>query len=213
MQRLFTSTWVRITLGTLGWPLLAGYLLLTEDWRVSPVWALAFPAISFAVAWLFVGLRLFDRFPKLNGYLLYSEADQARPAAVSSDDWALKQANYLNSGFRAKAVLSTPAEDGLICVPVVLVGIGPLSAALGGFAFGLLHLGRFAYLECIGKSITYAAVCYFILPHGVLTVVLGHAMMNGIAFVGIQIARRKLSEKLRSNSTPHTEARAGERGR
>jgi len=56
-------------------------------------------------------------------------------------------------------------------------------------------------------------VCYFILPHGVLTVVLGHAMMNGIAFVGIQIARRKLSEKLRSISTPHTEARAGERGR
>ena len=208
MHRLFKATWVRITLGTLGWPLLVGYLLLTEDWRVSPVWALAFPAISFAVAWLFVGLKLFERFPKLNSYLLYSDTDQTRPSSVSSDDWALKQANYLNSGFRAKAVLSTPAEDGLICVPVLLVGIGPLSAALGGLAFGFLHLGRFTYLECMGKSITYAAVCYFVLPHGVLTVVLGHVIMNGIAFVGIRIARRKISEKLRSNSTPHTDARA-----
>ena len=225
MQRLFKSTWARITLATLGWPLLIGYLLLTEDWRLSPAWALAFPAISFAVAWLFVGLKLFDRFPKLNGYLLHSDPDETRPTALSSDDWALKQADYLNSGFRTKAVLSTPAEDGLICVPVLLLGIGPLSAALGGVVFGFLHLGRFTYLECIGKSITYAAVCYFILPYGVLTVVLGHAIMNGVAFVGLQIARRKLATKLRSNSTPHTDARAsamldqppsaraGERGR
>jgi hypothetical protein len=225
MQRLFRSRWVRITLTTLGWPLLVGYVLVTEDWRVSPAWALAFPAISFAVAGLFIGLKLFDRFPKLNGYLLYSDTDETRPAAVSSDDWALKQAEYLNSGFRAKAVLSTPAEDGLICVPVILLGIGPLAAVVGGIAFGLLHLERFTYLECVGKSITYAAVCYLILPHGVLTVVLGHAIVNGIAFVGLQIARRRLSEKLRSNSTLHTDARAsvvmdqtpsaraGERGR
>ena len=208
MDRLFKATWFRILLGTLGWPLLVGYLLFTEDWRVSPAWALAFPVISFAVAWLLIGLKLFERFPKLNGYLLYSDADQTRPSAVSNDDWALKQADYLNSGFRTKAVLSTPAEDGLICVPVLLVGIGPLSVVLGGLAFGFLHLGRFTYLECIGKSITYAAVCYSILPHGVLTVVLGHAIMNGIAFVALQIARRKLSEKLRSNSTPHPDARA-----
>jgi hypothetical protein len=213
MHRLFKSTWFGIALTALGWGFLVGYLLLTGDWRVSPIWALAFPVISFSVAWLFVGLKLFDRFPKLNGYLLYSDTDETRPATVSNDDWALKQANYLNSGFRAKAVLSTPAEDGLICVPVLFVGIGPLSAALGGIAFGFLHLGRFTYLECIGKSITYAAVCYVVLPHGVLTVVLGHVIMNGIAFVGIQIARRKLSEKLRSNTTVDTDARnSGARG-
>ena len=225
MHRLFKSRWVEITLATFGWPLLVGYVLLTEDWRVSAVWALGFPAISFAVAGLFVALKLFDRFPKLNGYLPYSDTGKARPTAVSRDDWALKQADYLNSGFRTKAVLSTPAEDGLICVPVLLVGIGPLSAALGGIAFAVLHLQRFTYLECIAKSITYAAVCYFVLPNGVLTVVLGHVIMNGVVFGGLQIARRKLSEKLRPNSTPHTDARAssalgqppaaraGERGR
>jgi MFS family permease len=207
MHRLFRAKWFRMTFGILGWPLLAGYLMMTGDWRVSLVWALAFPAISFAVAWLFVGLKLFDRFSKLDGYLLYSDTDETRPATVSSDDWALKQADYLNSGFNWRAVLSTPAEDGLICVPLLLVGIGPFSAALGGVIFGFLHLGRFTYLECIGKSITYAAVCYFVLPHGVLTVVLGHGIVNGIAFLGLPIARRKLAEKLRSNSTVETDAR------
>jgi hypothetical protein len=70
-----------------------------------------------------------------------------------------------------------------------------------------LHLGRFTYLECIGKSITYALVCYFVLPHGVLTVAVGHLIMNGVAFVGIQVARRKLSKKLRSNPTVDADAR------
>ena len=159
MHRFFKATWFWITLKVLGWGFLAGYLLLSGDWRVSPFWALGVPAVSFFVAWLFVGLKLFDRIPKLNGYLLYSDGDKTRPTAVSSDDWALKQAAYLNAGFRWKAFLSTPAEDGLICVPILLAGIGPLSAMLGGVAFGCLHLARYTYMECIGKSITYAIVC------------------------------------------------------
>jgi hypothetical protein len=207
MHRFFKSTWTRIALGILGGGFLVSYLVFTGDWRVSPIWALAFPIMSFSVAGLFVALKLFDRFPKLNGYLLHAETDETRPTTVSRDDWALKQADYLKSGFRGKAILSTPAEDGLICVPVLLVGIGPLSAVLGGIAFGFLHLGRFTYLECIGKSITYALVCYFVLPHGVLTVAVGHLIMNGVAFVGIQVARRKLSKRLRSNPTVDADAR------
>jgi hypothetical protein len=207
MHRLFKSTWVQVALGILGFGLLGGYLVVTGDWRVSAIWALAFPAISFSVAWAFVGLKLFDRFPKLNSYLLYPYASEKREAPLSGDEWSLRQANYLESGFRGKAVLGTPAEDGLICVPVLLVGLGLLSAAFGGIAFGFIHLGRFTYLECIGKSITYALVCYFVLPHGLLTVAFGHLIMNGIAFVAIQVAKRKLSEKLRSNPTVESDAR------
>ena len=213
MHRFFKSRWVQIAVGILGFGLLGGYLALTGDWRVSPIWAFTFPAISFSVAWVFVGLKLFDRLPKLDRYLLYPATAENTSAPVSRDEWALKQGNYLESGFRGKAILTTPAEDGLICVPLLLVGIGPFSAALGGIAFGFIHLGRFTYLECIGKSITYALVCYFILPHGLLTVALGHVIMNGIAFVGLQVAKRKLSEKLRSNPTVDTDARnSGARG-
>jgi len=213
MHLLFQSRPIHIALGLVGFVLLGSYLIATGDWRISPVWALAFPAISFSVAWGFVGLKLFNRLPKLNRYLLFPVGDQENEAPLSYDEWSLRQANYLESSFRGKAILTTPAEDGLICVPVLLVGITALSTALGGIAFGLMHLGRFTYLECIGKSITYALVCYFVLPYGLLTVVLGHMIMNGLSFVGIQLAKRKLSAKLRSNSTVDTDAHhSGARG-
>jgi hypothetical protein len=108
----------------------------------------------------------------------------------------LKQAEYLSALFRGTAILSSPAEDGLICVPVLLLGISPVSALMGGFAFGLLHIGRFTYLECIGKGVTYTLLCYFLLPYGVLTVVIGHLIMNGVTFVALQVGRRKLLAQL-----------------
>ena len=200
MHRFFRSRWTFVSLAAVGWGLLAGYLTFTRDVRVS-VWALAMPIVALSVAWLFHWLKLFDNFPELNRYLFYSDTDRTRPKSVSNDDWALKQAQYLRGLFRGTAFLRSPAEDGLICVPVLLVGIGPLSVVIAGIAFAFLHLGRFTYLECIGKGITYTLVCYWILPYGILTVVVGHFIMNGIAFVGIEMARRKLSEKLRSNTT------------
>lgn len=206
MQRLFKSRRTYIALRILGFGLLGSYLVVTGDLGVSLIWALAFPAISVSVASAFVGLKLFDLFPRLNDYLLYRN-DGHKEASLSGDEWALRQAGYLGSGFRGKTVLISPAEDGLICVPVLLVGIGWLSAALGGIAFGFIHLGRFTYLECIGKSITYALVCYFVLPHGLLTVVLGHMITNGIAFIAVQVAKHKLSNKLRSNRTVDADAR------
>jgi len=210
MRRLFQSRWVQVVLGILGFGLLGSYLVVTDDWRISPIWALAFPAISFSVAWAFVGLKAFDRFPKLNAYLLHPNTDEKKEAPMSGDKWSLRQAHYLESGFRGKAILTTPAEDGLICVPVLLVGIGAVSAALGGLVFGFIHLGRFSYLECIGKGTTYALVCYFVLPHGLLTVACGHLIMNGVAFLAIQVAKRKLSEKLRSSPTANTDPRDGD---
>jgi hypothetical protein len=209
MRRLFGSRWFYATHTVLGWGLLAGYLLLTSDWRISPLRSLGYPAIAFLTAWLFE-LKLFRRFPTLNRYLLYQDAD-LRTRPVSSDDWALKQANYLHSLFRLKAVLSTPAEDGLICVPVLLNGIAPLPAALGGLAFGFLHLARFTYLDCIAKAFTYTLVCLLVLPSGVLTVALGHIITNGIGYAALQIARRKLAEKLRSNASVNGAGNAGNR--
>ena len=188
-------------LRAVGWGLLAGYLAFTGDLRVS-VWALLVPVIAFFVGLLASWFKLFDNFPKLNHYLLYSEADPRRPTPVSDDDWALKQTEYLNGMTQGgKALIMSPWEDGLICVPVLLVGIGPLSATMAGIAFGFLHLGGFTYLQCILRGISYAVVCYLLLPYGVLTVVAGHFIMNGISFAGVQIARRKLSEKLRPNTT------------
>jgi hypothetical protein len=203
--RLLKSRWTYVTIRVVGFSLLLGYLAVTTDWRISVPWVFAFPAISFSVAWLFVGFNLFDRFPRLNRYIQYPQTNDNAERAQSDNEWALSQTKYLESG--GKSVVFAPTEDGLICVPVLLVGIGVISAALGGFAYGLIHLGRFTYLECIGKTITYTLVCYFVLPQGLLTVVTGHLLMDLIALAALKGARHKLSEDLRSNPTVERDAR------
>ena len=210
MYRLFKSRWFYPTHTVLGAGLRAAYVLLTGDWRLSPLASLGYPAIAFSMAWL-LQLKAFREYPPLNRYLLYPEGDPTRPRPVSDDDWALKQAGYFRSFFRLRTFLSTPIEDGLICVPILVVGIYPLSAVLGGVVFGFLHLGRFTYLECMGKAFTYALVCLLILPSGVLTVAL-HMITNGIGFLVLEIARHRLSEKLGSNTSVSAAENAGGRG-
>jgi len=200
MRTLLASKWTYTTLRVVGAALFVGYLIFTKDWRISALWVLAFPAISLSIAWLFVLLKLFDRFPKLNRYLLHPQ-NKAIGKGLSENEWALAQAKYLESGFRGKALLCSPAEDGFVCVPLLLVGIGVLPAVLGGVAFGVIHLGRFTYLECLGKSLTYALVCYFVLPYGLLTVAAGHLIMDLVGLVVIKMTKHRLSVELRSNPT------------
>jgi hypothetical protein len=175
------------------------YVVGSGDLRLSLPWVLAFPAISFSVAWLFVSLNLSSRFPSLNRYLLFGRGQSGSAQVLTESEWALAQATYLESGLRGLAVLSAPLEDGLICVPLLLVGVGPVSATVGGIVFGAAHLARFTYIECIGKALYYMLVCYFILPHGLLTVATGHLLTDIIGLVGIKIGKHSLSRESRSN--------------
>ena len=175
---------------------LGAYLFLENDWRVSILWVLAFPLIAFSVAWLIGALKVANRFPCLNHRILYPSSRQAASAPLSDDEWALEQAKYLESGMCGLALLSSPSEDGLICVPVSMVGLGLVTATIGGAVFGLLHLGRFTYLECIGKGIYYTLTCLFILPHGILNIVFGHLLMNLFGLIVIKVGRHVLSKKV-----------------
>jgi hypothetical protein len=198
-----------MTIWVVGLGLLGSYLWFVRDWRISISWAFGYVAISFFVGWLFSGaLRLEERLPKLDRYLLYPHDDKPSANELTRDQWALAYVKYhLDTGLRTKAALLVPAEDGLICVPVLFIGIGIVPAIAAGAVFGLIHLGRFTYLDCIAKALIYALVCYFVLPHGLLTVVLGHLLTNGIAFLFMLVGERKLSAKLRSNNTVETDAR------
>jgi hypothetical protein len=193
MNQLLASRWTYVAMRVVGFGLLAGYLWRSGDWRVSVPWALAFPAISFSVAWAFVALKLFDRFPRLNARLLYPPTNRSAGNGLSEDEWALRKARYLEGGLRGWAILTAPAEDGFICVPLLILGITPISALLGGIAFGLIHLARFTYLECIGKAVSYTLVCYFVLPFGLLTVVLGHLVTDVLGFAAIKVTKHRLS--------------------
>ena len=195
MKRLLSSKWTYVTMRIVGFCLLFVYLWQSGDWRLSVPWALAFPAISFGVGWTFVSLRFFERFPRLNTYLLYPANELANESTLSEDEWALRQAKYLESGMRGVLILTAPAEDGFICVPVLLSAITPISALVAGTIFGLMHLARFTQLECIGKAIAYALVVYVVLPHGLLTVVLGHLLMDVLGVAVLKIAQHRLSRR------------------
>jgi len=181
-----------VALRIAGFGSLAGYLLWTGDWRVSIPWAFAFPALALLVAWVVIALKLSDRFSLLNDYLLYPNSARAPENTLSADEWALRKANYLEDGMRGWAILAAPAEEGLICVPLLLLGITPVSALFGGIVFGFLHLARFTYIECIAKVVIYSLVCYFLLPFGLLTVALGHLLLDALALAGLKVAKSRI---------------------
>jgi hypothetical protein len=96
---------------------------------------------------------------------------------------------------RAKAVFFTISEDGFICVPILLIGINPFAALAGGAVFGVIHLGRFTYLECIAKAVIYSLACLWVLPYGLLTLVAGHFTSDVIVLLLLKMIKRKLAEQ------------------
>jgi hypothetical protein len=196
IRLILKSSWTYTLIRLVGFGLLGGYLFLTGDWRISVTWVLAFLIIALAVAILLVNLDLSRWFPTLDKYYLFPNATVAN----SNNEWSLNQARRFEGMMGRGRFLLAPAEDGLICVPVLLAGLGVASSALGGLVFGLLHLGRFTYLECIGKSFYYTLVCIFVLPHGLLTVALGHVLMDAAVLAGVKVAKRRLASESRSNT-------------
>ena len=190
MIQLLAHEWTYRSLRIVGFGLFVGYLLYAGDYSFSIVWVAIYVIVSVLIAWSMVRLHLSERFPALNRYYFRPLQQDGQREVLSENAWTKAYAQYLASGMRGYTMLFAPAEDGLICVPILVAGINPLSAILGGIAFGLLHVGRFTYLECIGKSIIYSVVCFYILPHGLLTVVGGHFMLNLLAFAGVTAALR-----------------------
>lgn len=192
MIRLLAKDSTFWVLRTVGFVFLTTFLFLFDDYEFSIFGAIGYFAIAVLVPYLMVGSKLSDHFPKLNRYYFFpaNKTDEDEP--LSDEEWAVRQATYLEAGFRGKEVLFTPSEDGLICVPILLVGINPFTAFLGGLTFGFLHLGRFTYFECIGKAVIYGLVCYLILPLGLLTLVAGHLITDLVGVIFLKLIKKRL---------------------
>ncbi|MHC4251507.1 MAG: hypothetical protein ACYS9X_20505 [Planctomycetota bacterium] len=89
-------------------------------------------------------------------------------------------------------LLLTPGEDGLFLVPLLVAGANAVSAAVVAVLFAAAHLRIFKPRECIAKALAYYLICLVVLPHGLLTVVAGHVLVDGLAvafFRGVRKAR------------------------
>lgn len=193
MIKLLNNSITYAVLRVAGFLLLAAYLLLWSDFSFSWIGALTYVVISFGLSYLIAALRIAERFPKLDRY--HFVADEDLQQSASREEWAAKQAAYVESGFRGVRIFLTPSEDALICVPVLLLGINAVTALAGGALFGLLHLGRYTYIECIGKAVIYALACYFVLPYGLLTIVTGHFINDAVSLLLLKLIRRALERR------------------
>jgi hypothetical protein len=168
------------------------YLVVFRDGTFSIPWTFGFLACAAsvaAVAWL---LNAPARFPRLDRHLFYSGA-RTTPPPLTHEEWLKQYAEweqeifeYNISRVQLRSIVFTPAEDGLICVPLLLVGLNPISAIGGGIVFGILHLRGCTYLDCIFKTAIYSLVCLFVLPHGLLTVVVGHFVNDFVGWVALK---------------------------
>lgn len=203
MIKLLALKSTYLFLRVVGFSLLIGYLAISHDFSFSIAWVFGYFAILAFISWMvIVVLNAPKRFPELNRYHFFNTGEKNKEETPSENEWVLKQAKYFEAGFRNNAILLTPAEDALICVPVIMVGIGPMSAVLGGFVFGVLHLGRFTYLDCIGKAIIYSLVCLLVLPHGLLTVIAGHFGMDLLALAALKATLKIVESRASHGAKP-----------
>lgn len=193
-NQVVRSAWFYRAIHISGFSLLAGYFYNTADWRVSISWGLAYFGIALVVSHLLARLGTSRRFQILNKYFTSPKEKVGVSTGQSQDEWALQKTHHLKSFYNNAAIILAPAEDALVCVPVLLVGISPLSAILGGVVFGAMHLGGYSYLECIAKGVYYMLIVLVVLPHGLLTVVLGHLITDVTGFVLLKIAVRQLAK-------------------
>lgn len=80
-------------------------------------------------------------------------------------------------------VLLIPGEDGLFLVPLLAVGVGPVSAVAAVLPFAALHHPLFKPRECISKALSFYVCCLLVLPHGLLTMIAGHILLDVVGFI------------------------------
>jgi hypothetical protein len=74
--------------------------------------------------------------------------------------------------------LLVPAEDGMFLLPLLYIGISPVSAAVAAFLFAVAHYPAFQWRFCIPKGMAYFFVALFILPYGIWSVVVAHLIVD-----------------------------------
>jgi hypothetical protein len=82
-----------------------------------------------------------------------------------------------------RELLLLPGEDGFFLVPLLWVGITPISAACASVAYGAVHYPQFPAKYCAVKSVSIFVIALTVLPHGLGSVIVGHLVADAIAFL------------------------------
>ena len=88
--------------------------------------------------------------------------------------------------------LLVAGEDGFFFLPLLYIGITPLSATVAMGIFTLMHFREKPISALPPTFLFCVANVLIVLPHGILPMVIGHALLDAIAFSIIPKLKRKI---------------------
>jgi hypothetical protein len=71
-----------------------------------------------------------------------------------------------------------PAESAFFYVPLLYFGLNPINAAIAATMFGFMHYPQFLFRNCLYKVLVQYVLILLVLPHGILTMMAGHLLMD-----------------------------------
>jgi prepilin-type N-terminal cleavage/methylation domain-containing protein len=85
--------------------------------------------------------------------------------------------------------LEVPAEDGFFLLPLLYLGVSPISAAVAASLFAVAHYPAFPWRYCLPKGMIYFFVALFILPYGIWSIVVAHLLVDAGIFAFLLLAK------------------------
>lgn len=132
--------------------------LLTTPFMFDFIWLMMSLLVCFS-AFLFYILTVVT-FQNINGVESYNEQEQF---IKSKRTWDTRLVG---------------AEDGVFLLPLLFVGIDPVSVGVASILFWVYNYPKFSKLYCTVKAIAYFLVGLWILPYGIWPVVLAHIIVD-----------------------------------
>jgi hypothetical protein len=86
-----------------------------------------------------------------------------------------------------RLALLIPGEDGIFFVPLLWVGITPLTAGVAAAAFAAVHYPQYSIRACVPKFVFLFGIAMVVLPHGIGSVVVGHLLVDAMAFTALNL--------------------------
>ena len=143
------------------------------------------PYISFY--WIGIYLALCITTGVIGGLLIIPLIEKVIPSQRLSPPWRPNKVKGGGVWILWRGILLTPGEDGAFCVPLLLVGLTPINAAIFSLVFAAYHYPHYAARYCLGKAVMFFGTSMVVLPHGLGSMVVGHFLQDVLAFGGLHI--------------------------
>ncbi len=86
-----------------------------------------------------------------------------------------------------RLALLIPGEDGIFFVPLLWVGITPLTAGVAAAAFAAVHYPEYSIRASAPKFVFLFGIAMMVLPHGIGSVVVGHLLVDAMMLLSFKL--------------------------